>query len=75
VGGAQRSSRPGELLRDISVYSGALGRWVPVTCRERASVVSSTEAGAEVRIPQSALAGYTQRMADAYAASHTVGGG
>lgn len=59
----------------ISVYSGALARWLPVTCREGANVVCTTEAGAEVRIPQNALAGYTQRMADAYAASHTVGGG
>jgi hypothetical protein len=60
---------------DISAYSSALGRWLPVSCRDAGTVVCTTDQGSEVRISRSALSGYTQSMADAYAAEHTVHGG
>jgi hypothetical protein len=60
---------------EISVYSDAVGRWLPVTCRDAGSIVCETDAGGEVRFSQLALAGYTQEMADAYAVAHTVHGG
>jgi hypothetical protein len=59
---------------DISAHSDALGEWLKVTCDERGTVVCTTGAGSELRIPQSALDGYTREMADEYAGSHTASG-
>jgi len=48
---------------------------VSLRCRERDPVVCRSDARAQVRIPNQALADYTQQAADAYAADHTVSGG
>jgi hypothetical protein len=58
---------------EISVYSAALGRNLDMSCTDAATIVCTTDGDVEVRIPSSALAGYTQSMADRYAASHRVG--
>jgi hypothetical protein len=59
---------------NISAYSAGAGRNLDVTCTSGGqTVVCATDADGEIRIPASALAAYTQSMADRYAASHNVG--
>ena len=58
----------------ISAYSEQAHAWFELTCDDTGTVVCATDQGGLVSIPASALAGYDQSMADAYARTHAVGG-
>src|SRR4051794_19926043 len=71
--GSTRTSRTSGQGTRFTAYSASAHTVYEVTCGGTSPVVCTTDTGAEIHFPVSAVKVYTQSQADAYAASRDLG--